>query len=74
MVTNNLPSNTIELIRSGNYYAIGIKGIKALSADPKITFIPFTPKKETGHLLIWRKNNMLAPGRRALPPVRDRTD
>ncbi|WP_283620973.1 LysR family transcriptional regulator [Limosilactobacillus avium] len=61
MVTNNLPSNTIELIRSGNYYAIGIKGIQALSADPEIAFIPFTPKKETGHLLIWRKNNMLAP-------------
>lgn len=59
--SNNLPSNVLELIRTGNYYAVGIKGIIDVLHDPTIAFVPFSPKKETGHVVVWRRNNVLAP-------------
>lgn len=61
MATNNLPDNTIELIRTGNYYAIAISGIVNLYNDSDLAFVPFHPHKETGHVLTWRKNTVLSP-------------
>lgn len=58
---NNLPSNTLELIRKGHYYAVSIKGVVDVLNDPSICFVPFSPKKETGHVVVWRRNNVLAP-------------
>lgn len=59
--SNNLPCNALELIRTGYYYAVGIKGVVDVLHDPSLCFIPFSPKKETGHVVVWRRNNVLAP-------------
>lgn len=59
--SNNLPSNVLELIRTGHYYGVGIKGVVEILRDPDICFIPFSPKKQTGHVVVWRRNNVLAP-------------
>ncbi len=59
--TNNLPSNSLELLRTGKYYAIAIQGISQVYRDPQIKFVPFAPGKETGHVIAWRKNNPLSP-------------
>lgn len=59
--SNNLPSNVLELIRTGHYYAVGIKGVVDVLRDPSICFVPFNPKKQTGHVVVWRRNNVLAP-------------
>lgn len=61
MASNNLPNNALELIRTGHYYAVAIKGVTEVLRGPDICFIPFTPAKETGHVMVWRKNNVLAP-------------
>ncbi|WP_418525080.1 LysR family transcriptional regulator [Limosilactobacillus vaginalis] len=61
MATNNLPSNAYELLKAGNYYMLGIEGIVNSFHDPKLTFIPFSPHKETGHVLAWRKNTVVTP-------------
>lgn len=57
----NLSSNVIQLVKLGNYYLLGIKGIYEMHDDPEITFIPFSPTKQTGHVLAWRKNTILSP-------------
>ena len=59
MATNNLPSNAYELLKAGNYYMLGIEGIVNSFHDPELTFIPFSPHKETGHVLAWRKNTVV---------------
>lgn len=59
--SNNLPSNVLELIRTGHYYAVGIKGVVDVIKDPTLAFIPFSPKKQTGHVVVWRRNNILSP-------------
>lgn len=57
----NLTSNAIQLVKLGDYYLLGIKGIYEMHNDPEITFIPFSPTKQTGHVLAWRKNTLLSP-------------
>ncbi|MBB1062712.1 LysR family transcriptional regulator [Limosilactobacillus fastidiosus] len=61
MATNNLPSNAYKLLKTGNYYLLGIEGIVDSFHDPELTFIPFSPHKETGHVLAWRKNTVITP-------------
>ncbi|MBD7894651.1 LysR family transcriptional regulator [Limosilactobacillus sp. Sa3CUN2] len=61
MATNNLPSNAYELLKTSNYCLLGIEGIVDSFHDPKLTFIPFSPHKETGHVLAWRKNTVITP-------------
>lgn len=61
MATNNLPSNAYELLKAGNYYTLGIEGVVSSLHDPELTFIPFSPHKETGHVLAWRKNTVITP-------------
>lgn len=58
--TNNLPSNALELLRTGKYCEIGIEGVREVYRDPEIKFIPFEPRKETSHVIAWRKNNQLS--------------
>lgn len=57
----NLTSNAIQLVKLGDYYLLGIKGIYEMHNDPEITFIPFSPTKQTGHVLAWQKNTILSP-------------
>lgn len=59
--TNNLPSNALELLRTGKYYEIGIQGVSKVYRDPQIKFVPFSSRKETGHVIAWRKNSSLSP-------------
>lgn len=57
----NLSSNVIQLVKTGGYYLLGIRGIYEMYGDPAISFIPFAPQKTTGHVLAWRKNTLLSP-------------
>lgn len=59
--TNNLPDNVAELVRLGHYYALAIQGIPQVEHDPELAFVPFYPPKRTGHVIAWRKNNVLTP-------------
>lgn len=59
--TSNLPSNMVELVRTGDYYALTIKGLLEIFRDPELAFVPFYPHKVTGHVIAWRKNSVLAP-------------
>lgn len=58
--SNTQPSNTMELIRTGHYYGLGIKGVIDVFHDPDLTFIPFSPTTTTGHVLVWKKNRQLS--------------
>ena len=57
----NLPENAKQLILSGKYYHFGIYGVYEKYHDERLTFVPFSPTKFTGHLLAWRKNSQLTP-------------
>lgn len=59
--TNNLPNNAYELLKESNYYVLGIIGVVDFLNDPNLSFIPFSPQKETGHVLAWRKNTVVTP-------------
>lgn len=61
LVESNLSSNALQLVKYGHYYLLGIKGVYELHNDPEITFLPFSPLKQTGHVLAWRKNALLSP-------------
>lgn len=61
MAEYNLTSNMIQLVKLGGYYLLGIQGIYEMHNDPDITFVPFSPVKQVGHVLAWRKNTMLSP-------------
>lgn len=60
-VSTNLPLNTKDLVLSGKYYHFGIHGVFEKFNDKELTFVPFSPKKTTGHILAWRKNYVLSP-------------
>nr|WP_305069075.1 LysR family transcriptional regulator [Limosilactobacillus kribbianus] len=64
-VSNNLPNNAMELIRSGQYYGLAIGGILNLYHDPSLAFVPFSPTTSTGHVLVWKKNRTLSPAAEA---------
>lgn len=64
-VSNNLPNNAMELIRSGQYYGLAIGGILGLYHDPSLAFVPFSPTTSTGHVLVWKKNRTLSPAAEA---------
>ena len=55
----NLPENAKSLVKSGHYYHLGIKGVYEQYHDQELTFVPFSPAKQTGHVLAWRKNRQL---------------
>lgn len=57
----NLPENAKHLIQSGHYYHLGIEGVCQQYHDDQLTFVPFSPAKQTGHVLAWRKNRQLSP-------------
>ncbi|WP_295728034.1 LysR family transcriptional regulator [uncultured Limosilactobacillus sp.] len=57
----NLPENGRHLLLTGKYYHLGIKGVYDQYHDQRLTFVPFSPKHATGHLLAWRKNLQLTP-------------
>lgn len=61
MAETNLSSNVLQLVKLGGYYQLGIKGVFEMHHDPDIAFVPFSPTKETGHVLAWRKNTILSP-------------
>lgn len=59
--TNNLPNNAYQLLLTGKYYGLAIEGVAQLAPNSTIKFIPFSPSKETGHVITWRKNTTLSP-------------
>lgn len=61
IATHNLASNPLQLVKQHITYLLGIDGLLKLHHDPDLTFIPFTPKTTTGHIIAWRKNTYLSP-------------
>jgi DNA-binding transcriptional LysR family regulator len=59
--TSNLPSNSTVLLRTGRYYSLVIRGVLDSFNDPTLAFIPLSPNKSTGDVLVWRKNTILSP-------------
>lgn len=57
----NLPGNALQLVKMKGYYMLGLKGVMEMSDDPELAFVPIKPKKEIGHLIVWRKNSLVSP-------------
>lgn len=60
-VSENLPSSTTQLVKTGRYYHLTVSGLTKIYHDPALTFVPFYPRKHNGHVLAWRKNTILSP-------------
>lgn len=58
-MTINLPSNSHQLIKQGDYYALGIRGVYQNANDPDLAFVPLKPVRTTGHVMVWKKNYSL---------------
>jgi DNA-binding transcriptional LysR family regulator len=60
-ITVNLPLVSRDLIVNHHYYHLGIRGVYEMYKDPELVFVPFSPRKTSGHILAWRKNIILSP-------------
>ena len=60
-ITINLPMVSRDLVVNHHYYHLGIRGVYEMYKDDDLAFVPFSPQKTSGHLLVWRKNTILSP-------------
>lgn len=56
---HNLLTNAALLVKAGLGRLISIDGAVQIRPDPETHFIPLTPKHTSGHVLAWRKNQLL---------------
>ena len=59
--THNLAGNTLLLVKDGIFSMISIKGILDIYNTHDLTFIPFKPFTQAGHIAAWKKNTYLSP-------------
>lgn len=59
-VTVNLPSVSKALLLTGRYYHLGIEGVYKQFHDDRLIFVPLVPATVSGHLLIWKKQQVLS--------------
>ena len=64
IATQNLLTNSLLLLREGIAYPLSIEGAFTIRPEDSIRFIPFYPERTTGHVLAWRKNQLLNPATR----------
>lgn len=64
IVTQNLLTNSLLLLKEGIAYPLTIEGAFIIRPEDHIRFIPFHPERTTGHVLAWRKNQLLNPATR----------
>lgn len=59
-VTINLPSVSKDLLLTGEYYHLGIEGVFKQFHDQRLTSVPLNPLIVSGHLLVWKKQQVLS--------------
>lgn len=57
--SHNLLTNTLPLVERGLGYAVIVEGAYAIRPDEAFRFVPFSPERVTGHVLVWKKNRVL---------------
>lgn len=60
-VVTNLPGALPTLLKTGDYYHLGIRGVATQYHDPALAFVPLIPQTTSGHLLAWKKHRPLSP-------------
>ena len=58
---HNLFSNTTLLIERGLCYSITGSGAFSIRPNDKLTFVPLTPERKSGHVIAWKKNRLFSP-------------
>jgi DNA-binding transcriptional LysR family regulator len=56
VATQNLLSNSVLLVKNGVGYAVCVEGAYSIRKNDETVFIPFEPKRKSGHVLAWKKN------------------
>lgn len=59
--THNLAGNSLLLVKMGMFSMVSIKGILNIYNSDGLTFIPFEPFTQAGHITAWKKNTYLSP-------------
>ena len=57
----SLITNTLLLLKENIAYPISIEGALTIRNDSQIRFIPLYPERLTGHVLAWKKNQLMNP-------------
>ena len=55
---HNLINNAALLVEAGLGYAVCVGGSFEIRGGENLCFVPFTPKRTTGHVLAWKKNRV----------------
>lgn len=58
--THNLAGNTLLLVKMGIFSMVAIKGVLDIYNSKDLTFIPFKPFTQAGHITAWKKNTYLS--------------
>lgn len=58
VATQNLLTNTALLLQKLRAYIVAVEGAFTIRPSENLTFIPFSPTRETGHVLAWKKNKV----------------
>ena len=64
IATQNLLTNSLLLLEEGIAFPLTIEGAFTIRPEEHICFVPFYPERTTGHVLAWRKNQLLNPATR----------
>lgn len=64
IVTQNLLTNSLLLLEEGIAFPLTIEGAFTIRPEEHICFVPFYPERTTGHVLAWKKNQLLNPATR----------
>lgn len=57
----NLIYNAAVMVEEGIGYAITLEKLVNINDDTKITFIPLSPRLETGTVVVWKKHQIFSP-------------
>ena len=63
--SHNLLTNTLPLVERGLGYAVIVEGAYAIRPGEAFRFVPFFPRRVTGHVLVWKKNRVLPSATRS---------
>lgn len=61
VASHNLPTNGLLLVKRGIGSMICVKGSFTIRQAEGIRFLPFSPKRITGHVLAWKKDHAFSP-------------
>ncbi len=51
-----LINNSAPLVEAGLGYSVCVGGAFEIRRGENLRFVPFTPKRTTGHMFVWKKN------------------